>query len=336
MGRSRSLLLLLTLAFSVSAAAQTPSPALVPRVNASGQPAETGFSTAEQRHVYAPPDEGVIEFPLQVGALPMELAIEEQSMCDGSANVRIEYSKSKNYVKLDAKFKGLPYKPSYCYEWNPTTDFNKFPDCVDEGAWQMWFIVKNFTRDIIFWYDAETLDLLGSEYDFPTRVPTDRAAFQVVIPGVHMIESPLFHPEPDGDGHFQWEFAYDGMVDYEGTAGVLATFVPTNLCFPDEYITYWTNGGMPLDEKLTGDDMLQSVWAGYGINVTTSLEPDPKPEYLRGRDNIMIGHTGNYPQVVPDGYMFDFRGATVVPRTSCETHQNDPWPAYYPDMCSVN
>lgn len=338
MHRRALAVLVLAAGASIPAAAQTPSPAMTPRFDVEGKPAETGFSTIEQRWVYAPPDEGSFEFPLVVDALPMELAIEEQSMCDGTASVRVQYSKKHNYVKLDAKFTGLPYKPSYCYAdygENPTTKFNKFPDCVEEGAWQMWFVVKNFTRDIIFWYDAETLDLLGSEYDFDDRVP-DTAAFQVVIPGVHMIESPLFHGNPDGTAHFQWEFKYDGMIDYEDTAGVLASFVPTNLCFPDKYITYWTNGGMPHDEALTGDDMLQSIWAGYGVNVTTSLEPDPKPDYLRGRDNIMIGHTGMYPQSIPQGYMLDFRGMTVVPRTSCETHMNPPWPHYYPDMCSAN
>lgn len=315
---------------TLPASANTPAPALVPRA------VETGYSNIEQRWVYAPPDEGQFSFPLQVGALPMELAIEEESMCTGEASVRIEYSKSRNTVKLDAKFTGLPYKPSYCYAdygANPTTAFNRFPDCVEDGAWQMWFVVKNFTKDVIFYYDEVTLDLLGMSYDFPDGMPL--GSFPVVIPGVHMIESPLFHGNPDGDAHFQWEFAYDKMIDYEGTAGVVASFVPTNLCFPDKYITIWSNGGMPHDEAVTGDDMLQSIWAGYGVNVTTSLEPDPKPDYLRGRDNIMIGHTGFYPQTIPNGYQFDFRSATVVPRTTCETHQNPQWPSYYPDLCSV-
>ena len=93
------------LALSASAIAQTPPFALKPR-------APTGFSGPEQRYVYAPPDEGSFRVSLVTGqAAPTEVSIAEPSMCEGSAQATIRYSKKRNEVVLDADFKkALPYR----------------------------------------------------------------------------------------------------------------------------------------------------------------------------------------------------------------------------------
>ena len=113
--------IVLTMGLTGAAAALGgPPPAYVPR------PTETGFSTVEQKYVYAPPDEGSFEMDLRVGALPREFAIEEQSLCDDDAqmHIKITYSKSHNTVHFEATFRGLPYRPSYCYEYNPSTPYS--------------------------------------------------------------------------------------------------------------------------------------------------------------------------------------------------------------------
>ena len=315
---------------AASGLAANPPPAYVPRS------IETGFSTVEQKYVYAPPDEGSFEMDLRVGALPREYAIEEPSLCsdDAKMHIKITYSKRRNKVKFEAEFRGLPYRPSYCYEYNPTTEFNEYPDCVEDGNYQFWVIGKMFTEETIYWYDAITLDLVGQEWAFPDGPPP--GAFPVVVPGVMMMGSPQFEPKPNGNGKFTWEYAYDQMTDDTGTAGVAAGFVPKNLCFPDEYIGVYSNGGLPLSHAMSFDDILHSIHSGNGFAMATSLEPQVKPDYLRARDNIMIPQIGFYPGNIPQGYTFNMLSQTVELKEGCESHQNPTWPGPYYDLCSVN
>jgi len=313
------------------ASPSNPLPALVPRK-------PTGFSTIEQRYVYATPDEGVIEFPLQTGfAAPDEVAIEEPSMCNGgSATVRFTYSKSHNTVRFEAVFKGLPYRMSYTRPDDLSTQWNQWPTSITEGVWQIWLVGKMFTRYSNFYYDAATLDLIGNEFDLAKTGGPPPGSFPVSLPVLHMIETPLFEGQPNGDAYTCVDYAYNNMVDDLGTGGTMQTYAPKKLCRPDDLVPYYTNGGVPASEHLTFDDFIDSINSGYTIMVAVSLEPRVKPAYLAARDNLMIGYTAMWPGFEFDGgvYQLDPISGTFATRTSpCATHIAPPLPGAYYDFC---
>lgn len=309
-----------------------PAPALVPR-------APTGFSTIEQRYVYGTPEEGMIEFPLQMGVNPAnEVVIEEPSMCNGgSAVVRFVYSKSNNTVRFEATFKGLPYRMSYTRPDDPSTPWNQFPTSVTNGVWQIWLGGKLFNRYSNFYYDVVTGDLLGNEFDLAKNggIPTN--AIPVSLPGLQMIETPLFEGQPNGDAYLRVDYAYDNMIDDIGTGGTIQAYVPKKLCKPDDLTTYYTNGGIPASEHLTFDDFLDTIHGGYGIMVAVSLEPRVKPAYLAARDNIMVAYSTVWPGMEFDGkaYTFDtITGVFSARTTPCGTHIAPPIPPGYYNFCT--
>jgi hypothetical protein len=305
------------------ALATTPAP-LVPRT-------PTGISTIEQRYVYAPPDEGGFEIPMVTGgAAPTEVLLEEPEMCrpEAKAKARITYSKRRNEVVLEAAFDGLPYRMSFTRPVDVSTPYNRFPLEVHDGKWQFWFVGRMLNFDTTFYYDATTLRLIGSEHDIPGGPPPN--SIPVPIATMHMTSTPLFEGRPDGTASARFVFRYDQMLDEQGKGGVYFSYVPYSLCKPDEYGPYYTNGGLPVSLAMSFDQVLQSIWSGYGMVVATSLEPDPKPAYLLSRDNPMIGWSGGYPNAKPRGYETNPFNGTLSLKQTCATRiQPGYTPAYY-------
>jgi len=312
---------------------ETPPPAFVPRN-------ETGYSSIEQKWVYAHPDKGEFRVPLVVGALPRELNVATPEMCEGEVDswVNYKYDRKKNKVWVTVHIEGMPTEPpTICYsdyQSNPSTQFNEYPDCVEDGVWQVWTIGNLFHKDMTFWYDATTLQLLGGDDRFPNGPPA--GSFPVIIPGVQMVCSPELEPNRKGVIHSSFEYDFNNIVDMLGNAGTAAAFVPFSLCEPDRYTGYYVDGGLDPngDDRFTFDAFLESIWYGYGISAATSYEPRVKPDYLASRDNLMIGHVGFYPQVVPPGYNLEMTSQTLKVRETCETHQADPWAGPYHDLCT--
>jgi hypothetical protein len=326
MRRLAALLLLGT----APALAQTPLPPLTPRT-------PTGFSTIEQRYVYATPDEGTMEFPVRTGGIAShEIAIEEPSMCapDAGGEVRIDYSKSNNTVRFRAEFRGLPYRMDYSWGRDVSTPYNQYPVSIEDGKWQVWLVDQMFNRPSIFWYDGLTGILIGNEYDVDEgSLPP--SAFPVVLNTLHMICLNMpFESDPDTlQANLDITIPYDQMLDAAGTGGVLFTLIPPNLCQPDQLIPYYTNGGLPPEEAVSFDELLLGVNQGYGTAIALSLEPDPKPDYLHARDNIMIGYGGSYPQSIPQEIVGDPRTGAFKLRDKCETHEGGGWGEPYYDFC---
>lgn len=298
------------------------------------RPKATGFSTIEQRYSYAPPDKGEFVIPLSTGgAAPTETAIEEPIMCspDAKAKVTIRYDKSKNEVKFIADFKkALPYRMSHTRP-DVSTPYNQFPVSVHDGKWQMWFVTRLFSFETNFYYDASTLQLIGNEVEFPGGPPPN--SFPIAVPTLHMICSPEFEGSPNGDAHLEVNYRYDQILDDRGAGGTYAAFLPYNLCKPDQYGVYYVNGGLPVSRAPNFDQVLQSIWDGYGMAISSSLEPDPKPAYLDSRDNTMIGWGGAYPGGVPDGVVSNPINGQLSNRTSCGTHEAPSWPTAYFNVC---
>jgi len=305
-----------------------PSVPLVPRT-------PTGRSTVEQRYVYATPDEGSFEVPLRLGlAAPNEVRIEEPVQCrpEAKATARISYSKRRNEVVLEADYDGLPYRMSYTRPEDISTPYNQFPQSVQDGKWQIWFVGRLLNFRTTFYYDAATLQLIGHEQDLPGGPPPN--SIPVQLPTLHMFGTPLFEGTPDGKAHVRFTFRYDQMLDEVGRGGVYYSFVPYNLCKPDEYGPYYTDGGLPPSLAMNFDQVLESIWSGHGMMVSTSLEPDPKPEYLTSRDNLMITWTNQYPQLVAEGMELDLVSRGVRVQTTCGTRILPPFPTAYYNLCA--
>jgi len=315
----------LGLSLAMSAWAQ-PSIPLVPRI-------PTGFSSVEQRYAYAPPDEGSFSFSLRSGnVFPTEVIIEEPMMCNGGkAEVDIRYSKRRNEVVLKAKFdKGLPYRMSYTRQVDVSTPYNQFPVSVEDGIWQIWFVVRMFNFHTNYYYDATTLQLIGAEVDHPVQPP---GSFAISVPTLHMIASPLFEGEPDGDAEVRFKYRYDQMLDEQGMGGVYFSFIPSNLCKPDEYVPYYSKA-LPVEMAPNFDELLQSIHQGYGMAIATSLEPRVKPSWLLSRDNTMIGWGGAYPQVMPEGYESEGLRGTVRVKDTCGTRVAMDYPTGTYNLCT--
>ena len=252
-----------------------------------------------------------------------ELAIREPSMCEGSAQARIDWNKEKNTVRLRAKFDGLPHKPSFCYDdflGNPGHPINPMPDCVEEGVWQIWLIGRWATVTSTWYYDATTGALLGNEGEFAPggrfagTLPADAIAH--TVPAFHMVCTPTFESHPNNlKATVDFTFQYDQILDDRGTGGALSTILPTNLNDPNSLDLITTVGGIPASEAMHWDDVLGDLEAGTGaVAIYTTVEPDPKPDFLLSRDNSMIGWASVMPpsMIVP-----------IVPPSECGTYQLD-------------
>ncbi|MFO0600821.1 MAG: hypothetical protein U0228_36260 [Myxococcaceae bacterium] len=299
------------------------------------RPHATGFSSVEQRYTYAPPDKGEFDIPLlSGGAAPNEVALEEPIMCSpqAKAKVNIKYDKAANTVKLTADFKhALPYRMSYTRPNDWSTPYNVFPVSVQNGKWQIWFVTRLFSFDTIFYYDALTLRLIGNEAEFPGGPPPN--AIPIPVPTLHMVCSPIFEGKPNGDAHLEVNYRYDQILDDRGMGGTYAAYLPYDLCKPDQYGIYYVNGGLSPTRAPNFDQVLDSIWQGYGMAISSSLEPDPKPSYLFSRDNPMVGWGGAYPTELPEGISVDPVSGTYAVKTSCGTKVNPPFPSAYFNLC---
>jgi len=254
-------------------------------------------------------------------------------MCEGSARARVDYSKARNKVRLRVRFDGLPYRMNASMQ-DMSHAWNQFPTEIVDGKWQVWFVGRLFSEESIFWYDGLTGELIGNEHDVaPESLPA--SAIPIPIPVIHMVcITPLFESDPNTlKAKVDVTVQYDRILDAIGTGGVKVAYVPPRLCAPDELITYYTSGGLDPSEAMSFDDVLASIHSGRGMALATSLEPDPKPEYLRARDTPMVGWGGGYPQSAPEGIKVNpFTGEMRVD-DSCATQQYDFWPAATYNFC---
>lgn len=267
---------------SLSAEAATDSPATI-----SWMASETSIDKGS----------GVINVPqvLTDSGAP-ELQLRAPSMLDGSAHAQVLYDKAQGIIVVEARYEGLPYRPTFCYEYNPSNAYNQFPfPCVENGEWQIWVVLDMFNHTSDFIYDADTGVLIGHETDLPETMPENVVA--IAYPSLQMVESPGFEPDPKTlIANVRFEYDYHQILDQNGTAGTKYAQVRTELCNPDSVIPYWTNGGSPVEEAMNFDDILGYIENGNKIMIALSYGPNPKPDYLLARDNIMIGWLGTGPE----------------------------------------
>lgn len=289
---------------------------------------------------FAPNDEGRIHIPLAAAgnSLPEEVDIVTPEMLAGSAEATITYSKSANEVVIEFDFEGLPYQFDFTRPDDVSTPFNQQPVSVEDGKWQVWVIGNWFNIETNFWYDGTNGQLIGNEFELPGGLPNPNSPadvnndgvedISIAVPTARMIGTPMFEGNPDGTANVEFTFDYDQILDYRGTAGAYVSALPYNLNQPEEVGIYYTDGGLPLSEAMTWDDILESMRNSVGLVFATSLEPDPKPEDLFSRDNTMIAWSSFYPALTPDGVIFDVSQGTYRFQTPADlqTHVNELWP----------
>lgn len=229
-----------------------------------------------------------------------EYQIWEPSMCEGGASTDVSFDRNANTLSIHATFDGLPHRPTYCYDYDPSTEFNDYPECVSDGRWQMWLVGSFFSKRSIFYYDLADGGLIGNEHDVdlnalpPTAIPVE-------IPVLQMLCTDFFESDPSTlQADVTFDYDYDNMLDMLGSAGVYVGVLPKNLFNPLELDIYYTQDGLPADQAMNFDDVIENLAEGKGgLWTVTSYEPFPKPDYLKARDNLMIGWGGNWPKMDP-------------------------------------
>ncbi|MDJ0573944.1 MAG: hypothetical protein QNJ65_02100, partial [Xenococcaceae cyanobacterium MO_234.B1] len=289
---------------------------------------------------YAPEDEGRIRFPMELGFnIPDELSVFTPEMVTGSAEATVTYSKAANEVIVELDLEGLPYRETFTRPEDVSTPYNQQLVSVEDAKWQLWLNGKWFNFESNYWYDGQTGQLIGNEYDLPGGPPSADSPIDVnsdgvadtpiALPTVQSIGSPIFEGNPDGTAQIRLEYTYDQLLDELGTAGVFSTVLPYNLNRPDEVGVYYTEGGLPTSLAMNWDEVLSSIRNNERVQFAISVEPDPKPDFLDARPNTMDAWAAFYPLRTPDGLVYEpitdsYRFAEP---SDLAVHANEPFPA---------
>ena len=173
-----------------------------------------------------------------------------------------------------------------------------YPEVVEDAAYQFWMISLNCIPQTCY-YDPDTLDFLGTPRTLASLPPISEAIV-TNEPEIILACSPLAEPDPDtGELDFEWEVAYDRVLDAAGNAGFATLYTPMNL----------RNAGerAPVVVVLPPEEALPfSFWhEGAGLAIDSTLEPNPKPADLISSFNPMVvqGQFANNP--LPPGLTVD-------------------------------
>jgi hypothetical protein len=272
-------------------------------------------------------DHGSIDMPLHRGnVVPFELTVAKTpDNCSGNLRLRIDWNQEANEVRvrLDGQHALTPYPTVHRTEGveyfpNP---FLPEPKDVVNGRNEFWLVTPG--PDITFYYDGTTLNLLGSELDFPTP---PAGAIPLPLPTLVAVGSPFFEPDDQGNVHFEWKFPYDKVTrgDLPQFGQHYVSFPPPNLCGANPYrfdlstARIYMSKPVPAAEALPFSDYLR---AGLIFDVTI----DPPQYYVYPPLTTLIATYSGATVVaggIPKGWMFDIDAAfmNVAPPIR-------PWPA---------
>ncbi len=255
---------------------------------------------------------GVMHFKLYRGALlPSEFVIyDSPGNCKRGIDVTLRWNEAENWVRLRLRGKGVLH-PHPSLDRTEGVDFFSnpwFPESEDivDGRYQLWLIGQ--AHLVTYYYDAQTLDLLGSEYDLPG--PPQPGTIPIGIPTANLIATDFFVPDEDGDIDFVQEWTYDHMVrgDRPELAHVVSTFLPHSLCVANPFrvdlstTRPYATHALPASEALSFRDYING-----GLMFELTLEP---PEYfVEPPIATNIGVYSAVPSIggqIPPGWSIDF------------------------------
>lgn len=213
-------------------------------------------------------EKGWMRLPLRRGAaVPLELmVIATPNDCENTLYLDLSWDKERNIVEVHLQGEGVlePFPDvdrTLGVDFFPN-DFLPEPEDIVDGRYQLW-LVSAAGPLATFYYDATTLDLVGSEFDFASPPP---GTIPVPFPTIYLFPTPFFQPDENGDVDFTWTFPYDGAIrgDRPDLAHMYFTFPPPNLCLANPY---------RLD---------LSTLRPYSANPVPAAEARPWSDYLRG------------------------------------------------------
>ncbi len=254
-------------------------------------------------------EKGKLEVELYRGAAqPLELVvIPTPNDCNGHIDLKMEWDEEENEVTVKLKGKNVlePYPDvdrTVGVDFKPNPWFPE-PEDITDGRYQLWIVTNG--RALTFYYDPGTLDLMGSELDFPGGPPP---GIPVPFPTLRLFPSPFFQPKANGDLDYEWTFPYDQVVrgDLPHLSEYYLTFPPPNLCQVNPFQIHNSHlrpyGSKPL-QAAEGPSFAEYLRGGLIFDIT--VEP---PEYFTDRA-IQTG-VGSYSQttmigVIPNGQTLD-------------------------------
>lgn len=177
---------------------------------------------------------GFLTTPLYRGSgIPDEFLLKATpGNCGNSIQVTYTWSEKENWMRVHLQGKNvLEPQPSIQRTEGVNIFANSFwPEAqsFDNGRYQFWTISSLGAVD--FYYDGQTLDLLGSEFDFSNPPPN---AIVINLPMFAALPTPFFQPDENGDLDVTFEYPYDHLVrpDLPEFAHTVGSFVPHPHCF---------------------------------------------------------------------------------------------------------
>jgi hypothetical protein len=211
-------------------------------------------------------DRGYVRTELYRGAsVPDEIVVAATpGNCENNLDLEIAWDEGENEVRVRLRGQNaLDPHPTITrtegVDFFPNPWWPEAKDVVD-GRYLLWIIhVVGVTE---FYYSGETLELLGSEYDFESP---PAGAIPIHVPGFVAVPTDFIEVQPDGDVDFTHVFEYDGLKrgDLPDYAHFFASFVPDTLCRANPY------------------DYTQTSSRPYASATLPASEAIPFSEYLR-------------------------------------------------------
>ncbi|HRI65645.1 MAG TPA: hypothetical protein PK156_15465 [Polyangium sp.] len=171
-----------------------------------------GANAALEDYVYAPPD---------------------GDCRNVKGTVRVDWDREQDTVHFMIKMRGMPNNPTIDrtpnvnYWPNP---FHNPPEDFLVTGYRLWSVFSTInTANTTFYYDAQTLHLLGSEHDFPGGAPAN--SFPVGFPVFPLISSGIMQPDANGNIIHEYTISYAHVTQEGGTTGhAIVSFIPLDLC----------------------------------------------------------------------------------------------------------
>lgn len=240
-----------------------------------------------------------VPFVRGVGPVPGDMVVDFASQVK-NPYADVKWNRDQNTVKIKFHMENLPYRPAVVRQpgTNPKNRFTpNYPEAVANGQYSFWLIATTILRPGVFYYDRQTLDLLGSDKSLASP-PAD--ALVLNIPILLIIQSPLVEPSPTGVLDFTWKLSYDKILDAVGNGGSENAFGPLNLANAGE-MSLITTRAMPPGEAVSFDHFLN----GIGFIFDTTVEPNPRPKDLDSKFNPMVVNGAMGYIQIPDGFRVD-------------------------------
>jgi hypothetical protein len=184
------------------------------------------------------PAKGFMTQPLYRGAaVPDEFTVlVTPNDCHGHVQLTMSWDESENWLKVRLQGKNvLVQNPSLLrtegVDYFPNPFWPEQKDIVD-GRYQFWIIAP--LQIVTFYYSGQTLELLGSEYDFAAPPPS---SIPLQLPAFAALPTPFFQPDAKGNLDVTYTYDYDNLVrpDLPSYAHTLGTFIPHSLCTADPF-----------------------------------------------------------------------------------------------------